>query len=174
MDGEKASSQGNGQSERKAINKEAREKKGLVNQTQSCSESVKASELCESGLSDGSSDRTVCHSEGSIALHESKCAKDSAQLEKLHDQVSLSKPKDVKRDTEVKHSVAASQCEGKTLDEAPACTSPVEQLSVDEEAAESPDPRTAHEPDTHWIQALKEAASCFQSHQRVDSVETSR
>ncbi|XP_034463718.1 microtubule-associated protein futsch [Hippoglossus hippoglossus] len=175
LDGEKASSQGNGQSERKAINNEAREKQGLANQTQSRSESVKASEPCESGLSDGSTDKTVCHSEGSIALHESKCPKDSAQLEKLHDQVSLSKPKDVKHDTEVKHSVAASQCEGKTLDEATAYTSPVEQRSVDVEAAESPDPGlTAHEPDTDWIKALKEAASCSQSHQRVDSVETSR
>ncbi|CAB1453665.1 unnamed protein product [Pleuronectes platessa] len=175
LDGEKASSQGNGQSERKAINNEAREKQELLNQTQSRSESVKASELCESGLSDGSTDRTVCHSEGSIALHESKCPKDSAQLEKLHDQLSLSKPKDVKRDTDVRRSVTASQCEGKTLDEAPACTSAVEQLSVDAEAAERPDPGlTAHEPDTDWIKALKEAASCSQGHQRVNSVETSR
>ncbi|XP_053291849.1 transforming acidic coiled-coil-containing protein 2 [Pleuronectes platessa] len=175
LDGEKASSQGNGQSERKAINNEAREKQELLNQTQSRSESVKASELCESGLSDGSTDRTVCHSEGSIALHESKCPKDSAQLEKLHDQLSLSKPKDVKRDTDVRRSVTASQCEGKKLHEAPACTSPVEQLSVDVEAAERPDPGlTAHEPDTDWIKALKEAASCSQGHQRVNSVETSR
>ena len=175
LDGEKASSQGNGQSERKAINNEAREKQGLVNQTQSRSESVKASELCESGLSDGSTDRAVCHSEGSIALQESKCPNESAQLQKLHDQVSILKPKDVKHDTEVKPSVAASQCEDKTLDEAPAGNSPVEQVSVDVEAAESPDPGlTAHEPDTDWIQALKEAASCSQSHQRVNSVETSR
>ncbi|XP_069394886.1 uncharacterized protein tacc2 isoform X4 [Paralichthys olivaceus] len=184
LDGEKASSQGNGQSDRKAVNTEAREKQGVVNQPQSHYESVKASELCESGLSDGSTDTTVCHSEGSIALFVSKCPEDSAslhlatstQLEKLHDQVSLSKPKDVKHDTVVNHTVTASQSEGKSLDESSACTTPNKQPSVDVEAAdvsESPG-LTAHEPDTDWIKALKEAAACSQSHQRVNSVETSR
>ncbi|XP_050932635.1 uncharacterized protein LOC127138919 [Lates calcarifer] len=171
------------------------------------SESVKTSDPCESGVSHSSTETADCHSdEGGIALSKatendnditdkitpdvitdptvvsSKCPEDFAslhletpnELEKLHDQVSLSKPLD---NIVVNPIGAASRCEWKSHDEAPARISPVEQLSVKAQSAdvsESPAPRlTAQEPDTNWIKALKEAASQSQSEQ-VNTVETTR
>ncbi|XP_047190944.1 uncharacterized protein tacc2 isoform X4 [Scophthalmus maximus] len=179
LDKEKAISQGNGQSEMKAINNEAKEKQGVID---SGSGSVKSPELCESVVSHSSTETTVCHSEGSIALSKAKRLEDLAspsQSEKPHEQGSSSKPKDVKDDTMANYIVAASQCEGKSLDVEPLSVEPlsVEPLSVDTEAAdesERPVPgHTTQEPHTNWIKALKEAASGSQSH-HVNTVETSR
>ncbi|XP_008281687.1 microtubule-associated protein futsch isoform X2 [Stegastes partitus] len=96
------------------------------------------------------------------------------QSEQPSDQVSSSKPQD---DTVVNPSVAASQREENSFEKAPVCTSPVEQFSVNTEAAdvsESPAPGLAgQEPETNWIKALKEAASQSQSEQ-VNTVDASR
>ncbi|KAG7230001.1 hypothetical protein INR49_009721, partial [Caranx melampygus] len=104
----------------------------------------------------------------------SKCPEDLASLEKPNDQVSLSKPVDV---IVVKPIVAASQSEGKPLDEAPARMSPVQGPSANAEAADvldSPAPKpTPQEPETNWIKALKEAASQSQGEQ-VQTAETLR
>ncbi|XP_040906463.1 uncharacterized protein tacc2 isoform X4 [Toxotes jaculatrix] len=166
--------------------------------------SVNASDLCESWASHSSTETTVCQSEESIVLFKatendsdtpdktapdvitvpsavlSKCPEDFAslylttptQLEQPHDEVLLSKPLDV---IAVNPIVAASQCEGKPLDEAPAGVSRAEQLSVNIETADVSENKnqTEQEPDTNWIKALKEAASLSQSEQ-VNTVETSR
>lgn len=199
----KACDQGNGQGEIKATNNEAIEKQGVVNLTGSAKDSdsgsFKTADLCEIGVSHGSTHPTVCLSGGSICLSKatesdsyttdkiipdvsSTCLEDFASTplaapthsEKPYDQVSLSKPLD---DTVVNLIVAASQCELKSLETAPACISPVEHVSVNKEASdlsESPAPtQTAQEPDTNWIQALRKAASHSQSEQ-VNTGETSR
>ncbi|XP_041865858.1 uncharacterized protein tacc2 isoform X3 [Melanotaenia boesemani] len=92
-----------------------------------------------------------------VALNES---------EKPHDQVTLSKSQD---DIALNSTVTASQCDGKSLEKAPACNSPSEQVSMKVEAAdvsEYPAPgQTAQEPETNWIKALKEAASLSQREQ---------
>ncbi|XP_023281483.1 uncharacterized protein LOC111669427 isoform X1 [Seriola lalandi dorsalis] len=169
LDQEKASSQGKGQSEIKAINSEATEKQGVENQTLSGkdSESVVSHSSTEPTVAlykatDNDSDVTDRTTPDVItvpAVVSSTFPEDSASLEKPHDEASLSQPLDV---IVVNPIVAASQCEGKPLDEAPACVT------------ESPAPGlTEPEPHTNWIKALKEAASHSQRDQ-VQAVETLR
>ncbi|KAG7512798.1 hypothetical protein JOB18_040193 [Solea senegalensis] len=184
MDKEKSSTQGSGQSEIKAINNETAEKQGAINQSLSAKDSgsaiLEATDHWESGVSHSSTETTVCHSEGSIAFSKEKSLGledlDSlslttpAQSEKPHNQVSLSKPRD---DIVDNTSDSPSHCEGKSHNEVPLCVSPDVQPSVDAEAAnvsESPEAAlTAQEPETNWINALKEAASCWD-----DAEETQR
>lgn len=208
---EKASSQGNGQHEIKAIKNEGMEKKEVVNPTGSAKDSglgsMKVSDLCKSGVSHHSTEtETVCYSEGNTgpskvtendsgitgkttpdvitvpSVVSSKCMQDFAstppaaptQSEKPHDQALLSKPKD---DIVVNPIVADSQFEGRSLQNAPACNSVVDHVSVNTDtadASESPAPGLiSQEPNTSWIKALKEAASHSQSTQE-NTVDTSR
>ncbi|KAM7385780.1 hypothetical protein PAMP_001837 [Pampus punctatissimus] len=184
LDEEKASSQEKEQSEIKAINNEATEKQGVINPSGSVKGSIKVSDLSES-----SNDTTVCCSEGSVALVKatendndttdkikphvitvppavlSKCPEDNAptpltapsQSEKPNDQLSLSKPPD---DIVVTPVVTAGHRE---TQEKNTCISPVEQVSVKEEAA----PGLT---DTNWIKALRDAAS----HSQTELESTSR
>nr|XP_046258321.1 mucin-12 isoform X3 [Scatophagus argus] len=206
LDKEKASSQGKGQNEIKAINNDAREKNGLINLSGSVKDSskgsIKVSDLCESVVSNSSPRTTVTHHEGKtgpskatendsdiaikispyvVAVPSVDGSEDFAltppaapmKSEKPHDQALLSK---LQHDFGVNHVAAACQSEGRSLENAPACVSPVEQGSVNAEAAdvsESCTPGlTAQEPDTSWIKALKEAATDYQS--KENTVETSR
>ncbi|XP_058507718.1 mucin-17 isoform X4 [Solea solea] len=184
VDKEKSSTQGSGQSEIKAINNETAEKQGAINQSLSAKDSgsaiLEASDHWESGVSHSGTETTVCHSEGSFAFSKEKSLGledlDSlslttpAQSEKPHDQVSLSKPRD---DIVDNTTDSPSHCEGKSHNEVPLCVSPDVQPSVDAEAAnvsERPEAApTAQEPETNWINALKEAASCWE-----DAEETQR
>ncbi|XP_043993164.1 uncharacterized protein tacc2 isoform X2 [Gambusia affinis] len=80
------------------------------------------------------------------------------ESEKHHDQVAFSKPQDI---AEVKPPATASWRDAKPLEKTPACCSLVE-----ENISESPDPEQgSQEPETNWIQALKDAASLSQSEQ---------
>ncbi|XP_039640403.1 transforming acidic coiled-coil-containing protein 2 isoform X5 [Perca fluviatilis] len=171
LDEEKASSQGKGQSEIKALNNEAMNEQEVKNPTVSAKDSVSTglSKATENG-----NDIKYKTSHDVItwpSVVSSKPPGDfastppaaSTQSEKPHDQVSLSKPQD---DTAVNLIVADSHHEGISPEKAP-----VEQVSVNTEAAdvsESPAPGLpAREPDTNWIQALKEAASQSQSKQET-------
>ncbi|KAK5612282.1 hypothetical protein CRENBAI_016270 [Crenichthys baileyi] len=85
---------------------------------------------------------------------------DPNESEKLHHLVAFSESPDC---TEVNHAAAAaaSQRDAKSLEKTPACSS-----LVDQDVSESSDPDPgSQEPDTNWIQALKEAASLSQSKQ---------
>ncbi|MEQ2175493.1 hypothetical protein GOODEAATRI_018433 [Goodea atripinnis] len=84
---------------------------------------------------------------------------DPNESEKLHHQVAFSESLD---GTEVNHAAAAaSQRDAKSVEKTPACSS-----LVDQDVSESSDPEPgSQEPDTNWIQALKEAASLSQSKQ---------
>ncbi|XP_047208001.1 uncharacterized protein tacc2 isoform X11 [Girardinichthys multiradiatus] len=84
---------------------------------------------------------------------------DPNESEKLHHQVAFSESPD---GTEVNHAAAAaSRRDAKCLEKTPACSS-----LVDQDVSESSDPEPgSQEPDTNWIQALKEAASLSQSKQ---------
>ncbi|XP_034753328.1 uncharacterized protein tacc2 isoform X5 [Etheostoma cragini] len=156
-----ASSQGKGQSEIKALNNKAMTKQKVINPTGLS----KATEN-DNDIKDKTSPITTGPS---VVL--SKCPDDCAstppaapsQSEKPHDQVSLSKSRD---DTAVNLIVADSHREGISPEKAS-----VEQVIVNTEAAdvsESPAPGLpAQEPDTNWIQALKEAASQSQSKQET-------
>ncbi|XP_044228679.1 uncharacterized protein tacc2 isoform X2 [Thunnus albacares] len=72
LDEEKASSQGEEQSDIIVINNEATEKQGVVNLSGSADDSgpgsIKDSDVSEGGVLHSSTDTTVCQSEGSIAL----------------------------------------------------------------------------------------------------------
>ncbi|KAM9727672.1 uncharacterized protein tacc2 isoform 4-T4 [Menidia menidia] len=96
------------------------------------------------------------------------------ESEKSHDQFPFSKPQE---DVVVKSHVAASQCEGESIEIADICNPPLEQQPVTVKAVgvseRSPSGQTAQEKDTNWIQALKEAASLSQGEQ-VKTVDTSR
>lgn len=130
----------------------------------------------QSGEAQISTEVAVCHSDGNTgpckaresdsdatekmtadvdtgpSVVSSKCLEDFETLthsEKPQDVVPLSKPPD---DTVVKPTAAASRCESESLDRAPACRPPAEQVEV-------------AEADTNWIKALREAASHSQSEQ---------
>ncbi|XP_027862069.1 uncharacterized protein tacc2 isoform X4 [Xiphophorus couchianus] len=80
------------------------------------------------------------------------------ESEKCHDQVAFSEPHD---SAEVKPPATASRRDAKPLEKTPVCSSLVEQNVL-----ESPDPEQgSQEPETNWIQALKDAASLSQSEQ---------
>ncbi|XP_035848447.1 microtubule-associated protein futsch isoform X5 [Sander lucioperca] len=171
LEEEKASSQGKGQSEIKALNNEAVNKQEVKNPT------VSAIDSGSTGLSKATENDNDIKDKTSLdvitgpSVVSSKRPRDFAstppaaptQSEKPHDQVSLSKPQD---DTAVNLSVADSHHEGISSEKAP-----IEQVSVNTEgadASESPAPGPpAREPDTNWIQALKEAASQSQSKQET-------
>ncbi|XP_078128618.1 uncharacterized protein tacc2 isoform X3 [Sander vitreus] len=171
LEEEKASSQGKGPSEIKALNNEAVNKQEVKNPT------VSAKYSGSTGLSKATEndndikDKTSLDVIAGPSVVSSKCPGHFAstppaaptQSEKPHDQVSLSKPQD---DTAVNLIVADSHHEGISPEKAPVC-----EVSVNTEAAdvsESPAPGPpAREPDTNWIQALKEAASQSQSKQET-------
>ncbi|TDH01112.1 hypothetical protein EPR50_G00176890 [Perca flavescens] len=171
LDEEKASNQGKGQSEIKALNNEAMNEQEVKNPTVSAKDSGSTglSKATENG--NDIKDKTGHDVFTWPSVVSSKRPGDFAstppagptQSEKPHDQVSLSKPQD---DTAVNLIVADSHHEGISPEKAP-----VEQVSVNTEAAdvsESPAPGLpAQEPDTNWIQALKEAASQSQSKQET-------
>ncbi|XP_047458215.1 mucin-17 isoform X4 [Mugil cephalus] len=198
LDGEKVNSQGEEQSEIKIRDSEGMEKQGAVNLTGNAKEdsgsgSVKAAGPFQSGVS-SSSETSVCPSEGSVGAPKaaeidndqtdftsvvlSKCQEDFSSTSTVapipDDQVSLSKPHSDIVETPI---VTAPERETESPEKAPACSPPVEQVSVNIEAvdvSERPAPGlTVQEPDTNWIKALKEAASHSQSEQ-VNRLETSR
>ncbi|XP_049455528.1 microtubule-associated protein futsch [Epinephelus fuscoguttatus] len=171
LDEVKASSQATGQSEIKEMNTEGMKKQAVINQTEGAKDSAsiglsKATEK-DSDITDTITPDVITHPSVVSSKHLEDFASTppaaSTQSEKPHDQVSLSKPQG---DIVLKPTVAASNCEGKPLEKAP-----VEQVPVNTEAgyvSESPAPvQTAREPDTNWIQALKEAASSVQSKQET-------
>ncbi|XP_078016748.1 uncharacterized protein tacc2 isoform X5 [Epinephelus lanceolatus] len=171
LDEVKASSQATGQSEIKEMNTEAMKKQAVINQTEGAKDSAsiglsKATEK-DSDITDTITPDVITHPSVVSSKHledfVSTPPAASTQSEKPHDQVFLSKPQG---DIVLKPTVAASNCEGKPLEKAP-----VEQVPVNTEAgyvSESPAPvQTAREPDTNWIQALKEAASSVQSKQET-------
>ncbi|XP_017164439.1 uncharacterized protein tacc2 isoform X8 [Poecilia reticulata] len=80
------------------------------------------------------------------------------ESEKRHDQVAFS---ELQEKAEVKPPATASRRDAKPLEKTPACCSLVEQ-----KVSESPDPEQgSQEPETNWIQVLKDAAHLSQSEQ---------
>ncbi|XP_054885360.1 uncharacterized protein tacc2 isoform X3 [Poeciliopsis prolifica] len=80
------------------------------------------------------------------------------ESEKRHDKVAFSEPQD---SAEEKPPATASWRGAKSLEKTPAYCSP-----VDQNVSESPDPEQgSQEPESNWIQALKDAASLSQSEQ---------
>ncbi|XP_059214850.1 uncharacterized protein tacc2 [Centropristis striata] len=150
LDKEKASSEGKGQSVIKEMNNEAMKKQEVINQTGSVN--VNATEHDSDIIPDVITVPSVV-----LSKHQDDFAPAApAQLEKPHDQVS--KPQD---DLTANPIVVASCCEGESPEKAP-----VKQVVAD--VPQSPAPvQTAREPETNWIQALKEAASLSQSKQQV-------
>ncbi|XP_026210005.1 uncharacterized protein tacc2 isoform X2 [Anabas testudineus] len=193
----KTCKQWNGQSEIKATNNEATEKQGVVNLTgpaeDNDSESFKTADFSEIGTLHSSTESSVCLPKASESDNDttdkitpggsSVCLEEflstplaaPTQSEKPYAQVSLSKPLD---DVNVVNLiVASSQSELKPLETAPAYICPGEHVSVNKETldlSESAAPvQTAQEPDTHWIKALREAASHCHGEQ-ANAAETSR
>ncbi|XP_063730374.1 microtubule-associated protein futsch-like isoform X2 [Eleginops maclovinus] len=159
LDEEKVSSQGKGPSEIKARNNEAVKEQEVINQTGIAkgNGSFDVSKATEKGITDTSTPDDITVPSVVSSVRPEDVASPSTQSEEPRDQVS--KPG---ADTVVNPIVAAPRCEGETL---------VEHKSVSAEAAEvseSPGPAlTAREPETNWIQALKEAASHTQSKQET-------
>ncbi|XP_010779900.1 uncharacterized protein isoform X2 [Notothenia coriiceps] len=147
LDEEKVNSQGKGQSEIKATNNEAVKEQEVINQTGIAkgSGSIGVSKATEKGITDTNTPGDITAS--SVVSSKSPEASTVTQSEKPHDQVS--KPGD---HTAVNPIVAAPHCEGETL---------VKHVCLSAEAAEV----SERQPETNWIQALKEAASHTQSKQ---------
>ncbi|XP_034082613.1 uncharacterized protein LOC117552951 isoform X7 [Gymnodraco acuticeps] len=149
LDEEKVNSQGKGQSEIKATNHEAVKEQEVINQTRIAkgSGSIGVSKATEKGITDTNTSGDITAS--SVVSSKSPEASTVTQSEKPRDQVS--KPGD---HTAVHPIVAAPHCEGETL---------VEHVCSSAEAAEV----SERQPETNWIQALKEAASHTQSKQET-------
>ncbi|KAI9519976.1 hypothetical protein NQZ68_023003 [Dissostichus eleginoides] len=149
LDEEKVNSQGKGQSEIKARNNEAVKEQEVINQTGIAkgSGSIGVSKATEKGITDTNTPGDITAS--SVVSSKSPEASTVTQSEKPRDQVS--KPGD---HTAVNPIVAAPHCEGETL---------VEHVCSSAEAAEV----SERQPETNWIQALKEAASHTQSKQET-------
>lgn len=145
------------------------------------SETESGSGLFNNEVPQSSTETPVCTSEGGVScakgaeIEESRIDGTSAEAvivpsvvtsttitatnksEKPHEQVAFSEPQDC---TEATPPAAASQCDAETLEKT-AC-SPL----VEKDVSENSDPELeSQEPDTNWIQALKEAASLSQSEQ---------
>ncbi|XP_033956911.1 uncharacterized protein tacc2 [Pseudochaenichthys georgianus] len=149
LDEEKVNSQGKGQSEIKATNNEAVKEQEVINQTGIAkgSGSIGVSKATEKGIPYTNTPGDITAS--SVVSPKSPEASTVTQSEKPRDQVS--KPGD---HTAVNPVVAAPHCEGETL---------VAHVCSSAEAAEV----SERQPETNWIQALKEAASHAQSKQET-------
>ncbi|XP_042357770.1 titin isoform X2 [Plectropomus leopardus] len=162
LDEGKASSQGTGRSEIKAMNNETMKKQEVINQTESASIGLSEATEEDNNITDVITPDVITVPSFLSSKHPEDITSTPPsvpnQSEKPQEQ--MSKPQN---GIVVNAVVAAFHCE-RSLEKAP-----VEQVSVkakSTDVSESPAPGlTAREPETNWIQALKEAASLTQCKQ---------
>ncbi|XP_029305682.1 uncharacterized protein tacc2 [Cottoperca gobio] len=157
LDEEKASSSGKGQREIKAMNNEAMKKQEVINQT------VKGKDSGSIDVSKATDNGNDLTDQMNLDVITVPSVVSSKRLENFESTPAAAPTQSVKRQDDIAANpiVAASHCEGRSL---------VYQVPNKEatEVSESPaPPLTAREPETNWIQALKEAASHSQSKQET-------